>query len=149
MRNYFNVVKAIGLILFGVGIFTVGMTLPELMSRLDRYYGQSIWKNGLMAYLFTGVGYVVVGVLGLLKTKWFPRLGLSLLALSFLLVTWTWYTELFSELSGEDFYFGLGGLAMGYCFLIILALLFRNENFLAALNKEDEKGEGDDRILDA
>ncbi len=151
MRNYFSIVRSIGLILFGVGVFIVGLTLPEFMDRLynDYAYNRSIWEKGLVVYLFTGVGYLIVGFSGLLKTKWFPKSGLLLLAFSFLFFSWTWYTVLFPNLRGEDLYIGLGILTMGYSFLIILSLLLRNENFLAALDREDVKGDEDDRILDA
>lgn len=149
MRNYFSVVRSIGLILFGVGVLTVGVTLPDFMDRLYSNYNSSIWKDGLAVYLLTGVGYLIVGISGLLKAKWFPRSGLFLLAFSFLLFSWTWYTLLFPNLRGEDFFIGLGVLGMGYSFLIILSLLLRNENFLAALIRDDAKRDEDDRILDA
>ncbi len=152
MRNYFSVIRSVGLIFFAFGIAFVGVTLVEVINTLDRrnnFYDDEFYF--VVTALLMGLGFLVVGLAGLLKAKWFPTVGIIMLVISFLYFNWIVIVEILPNLRFSlDEVLGVGALVMIFYVLIIsFTLLLRNEHFLEALKTEDKNKEVNDRILDA
>lgn len=154
MRNYFNVVRSIGLIFFGIGTFLVGVTLPEFMERLGRgsgarFFSNNVMEDGLAAFMVLGFGFLIMGVAGLLKTRWFSKGSILVLVLAFLGFNWFAFTVMIPESRGDELLYALGVMLMAYIIIASFLLMMNNHYFLEALHVEDDKEEKDDQILDS
>lgn len=150
-RNNFNIVRSVGLIFFGFGIFLVGSTLPEIMDRIAETYGngESIWDDYLAVYTILGISFAVTGLAGLLKLKWFSKIGSIILVLSIIGFLLFFFEEMLRTFRRGDTYVIVGVLIMAFTTIISFILLLNNHYFLEALSNEDDFEEKDDRILDA
>lgn len=148
MRNYFNIVRSVGLIFFGVGLLVLSLVSRDFIDRW--FYGsRSMWQDGIGVFMLLGLAFFITGLAGLLKAKWFPKVGIAILVFAFFFFSWFMFTEVIAEAYGREEFLWVCAL-IGFVYLIILcfALLLNNEYFLDALGNEDiEPDEGG--VLDA
>ena len=105
-----------------------------------------------MPFVFSlaGAGFLLTGLAGLLKAKWFPRAGMVMLIFGFICFNWIFIQYILpSTLNGRDILPSIGLLVMVYTLFFSFLLLFKNEYFQDALVREDGRFIGDDNILDA
>lgn len=153
MRHHFSIVRVIGLILFGFGVFVAGVTVPELVDRIT-YDGagtpRSLWYEGILSYFLVGIFLMIVGLVGLLKNRWFPVLGGIGLILAIVMVSWfAFVTVRIQRIRNDDFFLAAGLVILAYSALVSLIFVIQNQYFLEALQDEEGGTLEDDRILDA
>lgn len=137
MRNRINIVRVVGLVFIGAGLFLLSVSFPDLVSRFKNGY-QSIWYRGLAGIALTGVTLTVAGLLGLLKHYLFRLIGNGSLVAGFFLFSYFYLFELVPDLRSEPLWLPAIFGVIGYGIIINFLLLLNNTHLLSALGEQDK-----------
>ncbi len=149
MRNRINIVRVLGLVFVGAGLFLLSVSTPDLVYRIETAY-RSIWYKGLAGVTITGVFLFSAGILGLLKSRFFIYVANLSLITGALLYSYFYLFELIPDLKDEPFWlpaiFGL----IGYGIIVSFLMLINNEILQAAMQGQEETSRHlSDDILDS
>lgn len=149
IRNTFNIIRSIGFLFFGIGVFMTSITLPDFIERLQYHPDTLIYRgDNIYGFVLLGIVLVIVGFSGILKLKWFPIGGIIALIGGFIAGNWLFYQAYYSSASREIPYILVAAFITFWVFIISMILLMRNEYFLKALKEEAQIRRAENEILD-
>ena len=148
MRNRINIVRIVGLVFVGSGLFLLAISSVDLIDRWQGGYHYASY-GGMAGIAFTAILLLSAGILGLLKNRFFRLTGLISLVAGILLFSFYYFTELIPDLRSEPLWISLVFGIIGYGVILSFWLLLNNTNLLSALEEEGgfDRDRGDN-ILD-
>ncbi len=141
-----NLYTIAALFITGIGTFLVGITAPELM-RMMRSPHANIFNDGFGFVVLFGIGYVLAGIMMLMRLK--SSIPLTTFILTSSIVGWIYFffLEIYNDVGNEKL------IVYSMCFflfifLIMLTLFVNNDKVIASINEHEMDEDGRDDILD-
>lgn len=141
-----NLYTIAALFITGIGTFLLGISLPRITRIMQRNYG-SIMEDGLGFIALFGIGYIMAGIMMLMRLKSSTPFTTFILTTSMIGWGLFFFIEIYGDTGGEQMIvYSLSFFVL--VFLFMLTLFVNNRKVVASIDDHEREEDVREDILD-